>query len=166
MASMIIGVGSVEQDTTAMILSGFLVFVAQACSIATGEFMSVSSKLDKKVAPMKREKEKGRSREKEEGHYNEEKESWLNFLQAIAVQALAFAVGGMVPLLATSLIRKYKVGPRVVMATASFALVVSGWLRAVLGKTPVWKSIIMFLVEGWIFMTIPLGLSMFGKVDF
>ncbi|TKY46002.1 Vacuolar iron transporter-like 3 [Spatholobus suberectus] len=128
MASMIIVVGSEEQDTTAVILSGFVVFVAQACSIATGEFVSGSSQLDRKVAPMN---------------------------------------GAMVPLLATSLIRKYKVGLGVVVAIASFALVVSGWLWAILDRAPVWKSVMMFLVGGWIYMAFPLGLNMlFGKEDF
>ncbi|TKY45768.1 Vacuolar iron transporter-like 4 [Spatholobus suberectus] len=139
---MIIVVGPVEQDTMAMIVSRFLAFVFLACSIATANVVSMSSQLDKKS------------------------KSWLNILDEIIVQAFAFVIGVMVPSFATSLIRKYKMGLGVVVATTSFALVAFGWLWAVLGKALVWKSVMMFLVGGWIFMVLPLGLNMFGKVDF
>ena len=106
------GVGAVKHDIKAMILSGFAGLVAGACSMAIGEFVSVYSQLDIEVAQRKREKERGQSRgrdiQEEDTNY-EEKDSLPNPLQAAAASALAFSVGAMVPLLAASFIREYKV---------------------------------------------------------
>ncbi|KAL1825658.1 hypothetical protein ACET3Z_012436 [Daucus carota] len=55
-ASLMMGVGAVKKDVKAMILSGFAGLVAGACSMAIGEFVSVSSQLDIEVAQMKRDR--------------------------------------------------------------------------------------------------------------
>ena len=159
-ASLMMGVGAVKQDIKAMILTGFAGLVAGACSMAIGEFVSVYSQLDIEVAQMKREKQKGelggeRSEEEEDG----EKESLPNPLQAAAASALAFSVGAMVPLLAASFIKEYKVRVGVVVGAVSLALVVFGWLGAILGKVPLLRSVLRVLIGGLLAMAITFGLT-------
>lgn len=156
-ASLMMGVGAVKQDIKAMILSGFAGLVAGACSMAIGEFVSVYSQLDIEVAQMKRDKERGSVRGREDAE--EEEETLPNPLQAAAASALAFSVGAMVPLLSASFIREYKVRLGVVVAAVTFALVVFGWLGAVLGKAPVLRSAARVLVGGWMAMAITFGLT-------
>ncbi|KAK7380470.1 hypothetical protein VNO78_32981 [Psophocarpus tetragonolobus] len=160
-ASLMMGVGAVNHDIKAMILSGFAGLVAGACSMAIGEFVSVYSQLDIEIAQKKREKERGNGRgiREEEGTNDEEKESLPNPLQAAAASALAFSVGAMVPLLGASFIRNYKVRLGVVVAAVTFALVVFGWLGAMLGKAPVLRSALRVLVGGWMAMIITFGLT-------
>ena len=123
--------------------------------MAIGEFVSVHSQLDIEVAQMKREKQRKDSEEKEEG----EKESVANPSQAAAASALAFSVGALVPLLAASFIREYKVRLGVVIAAVTLALMIFGWLGAVLGKAPVVRSSLRVLVGGWLAMAVTFGLT-------
>ncbi|OIV98876.1 hypothetical protein TanjilG_21707 [Lupinus angustifolius] len=154
-ASLMMGVGAVKQDIKAMILTGFAGLVAGACSMAIGEFVSVYSQLDIEVAQMKRNKESNEQENNEEV----EIESLPNPLQAAAASALAFSVGAMVPLLAASFIRDYKVRLGVVVAAVTFALVIFGCLGSVLGKAPVLRSVMRILVGGWLAMAITFGLT-------
>ncbi|EEF27735.1 vacuolar iron transporter homolog 1 [Ricinus communis] len=155
-ASLMMGVGAVKQDVKAMILTGFAGLVAGACSMAIGEFVSVYSQLDIELAQMKREKERG---VKEENENEGEKESLPNPLQAAAASALAFSMGAMVPLLAASFIRDYKVRLGVIVAAVSLALVIFGWLGAVLGKAPVVRSSARVFIGGLMAMAITFGLT-------
>ncbi|KDP43005.1 hypothetical protein JCGZ_25191 [Jatropha curcas] len=158
-ASLMMGVGAVKQDIKSMILTGFAGLVAGACSMAIGEFVSVYSQLDIELAQMKRKREKeGEDRNGQEDE-EEEKEKLPNPLQAAAASALAFSVGAMVPLLAASFIRNYKVRLGAVVGTVGLALVVFGWLGAVLGKAPVVRSSVRVLVGGLIAMAITFGLT-------
>ncbi|OIT35473.1 PREDICTED: vacuolar iron transporter homolog 2-like [Nicotiana attenuata] len=156
-ASLMMGIGAVKKDIKVMILTGFAGLVAGACSMAIGEFVSVYSQLDIEVAQMKREKRRNANREKEEA--DDEKESLPNPAQAAAASALAFSVGAMVPLLAASFIRDYKVRIGVVVAAVTLALMVFGWLGAALGKAPVVKSSARVLFGGWLAMAITFGLT-------
>ncbi|XP_050227081.1 vacuolar iron transporter homolog 1-like [Mercurialis annua] len=156
-ASLMMGVGAVKQDIKVMILTGFAGLVAGACSMAIGEFVSVYSQLDIELGQMKRDKERGII--KEENENEGEREHLPNPLQAAAASALAFSVGAMVPLLAASFIRDYKLRLGVVAAAVSLALVIFGWLGAVLGKAPVVKSSIRVLVGGLMAMAITFGLT-------
>jgi len=157
-ASLMMGVGAVKQDIKVMILTGFAGLVAGACSMAIGEFVSVYSQLDIEVAQMKRDKQKmgvnGEIREEEK-----EKESLPNPVQAATASALAFSVGALVPLLAASFIKDYKVRLGVVVGAVSLALMVFGWLGSVLGKAPVLRSSLRVLVGGWLAMAITFGLT-------
>ncbi|KAJ8541518.1 hypothetical protein K7X08_002334 [Anisodus acutangulus] len=160
-ASLMMGVGAVKKDIKVMILTGFAGLVAGACSMAIGEFVSVYSQLDIEVAQMKREK-RGNNANKIEGDEDEdedEKESLPNPAQAAAASALAFSVGAMVPLLAASFIRDYKVRIGAVVAAVTIALMVFGWLGAVLGKAPALKSSARVLFGGWLAMAITYGLT-------
>ncbi|KAK7391266.1 hypothetical protein VNO78_19679 [Psophocarpus tetragonolobus] len=154
-ASLMMGVGAVKQDIKVMILTGFAGLVAGACSMAIGEFVSVYSQLDIELAQMKRDNRRHRDQEEDE----KEKESLPNPIHAAAASALAFSVGAMVPLLAASFIRDYKVRLAVVLGAVSFALVVFGWLGAVLGKAPTLRSCVRVLVGGWLAMAITFGLT-------
>ncbi|XP_022753689.1 vacuolar iron transporter homolog 2-like isoform X2 [Durio zibethinus] len=146
-ASLMMGVGAVKQDIKAMILTGFAGLVAGACSMAIGEFVSVYSQLDIELAQIQRDKQRG------------EKEALPNPLQAAAASALSFTVGAMVPLLAASFIREYKVRLGVVIGAVSLALLVFGWLGASLGKAPTVRSAVRVLVGGWLAMAITFGLT-------
>ncbi|KAL6962450.1 hypothetical protein U1Q18_037408, partial [Sarracenia purpurea var. burkii] len=163
-ASLMMGVGGVNKDIKAMILTGFAGLVAGTCSMAIGEFVSVYSQLDIEVAQTRREKKRvgsgrgggGRGGEREE---EKEEEGLPNPVHAAAASALAFSVGAMVPLLAASFIREYKVRVGVVVAAVSVALVVFGWLGAALGKAPPAKAVVRVMVGGWLAMAITFGLT-------
>ncbi|KAK8298504.1 hypothetical protein V6Z12_D05G258400 [Gossypium hirsutum] len=133
-AALMMGVGAVKQDIKAMILTGFAGLVAGACSMAIDE-------------------------EEEEKGSKGEKESLPNPLQASAASALSFSVGAMVPLLAASFIKEYKVRLGVVVGAVSLALAVFGWLGAVLGRAPRVRSAVRVLVGGWLAMAITFGLT-------
>ncbi|KAK3043845.1 hypothetical protein RJ639_000544 [Escallonia herrerae] len=155
-ASLMMGVGAVKQDIKAMILTGFAGLVAGACSMAIGEFVSVHSQLDIQVAQLKRDKRRVVDTEEEkEG----DDENLPNPVQAAAASALAFSTGAMVPLLAASFIRQYKVRVAVIVAAVSMALVLFGWLGAALGRAPAARSSLRVLVGGWLAMALTFGLT-------
>ncbi|KAG8378118.1 hypothetical protein BUALT_Bualt08G0104900 [Buddleja alternifolia] len=159
-ASLMMGVGAVKQDIKAMILTGFAGLVAGACSMAIGEFVSVYSQLDIEVAQMKRDKKRGAAGDVvADGGDDDDKEGLPNPVQAAAASALAFSVGAMVPLLAASFIREYRVRIAAMVAAVTAALVVFGWLGAVLGRAPVVRSSARVLVGGWFAMAITFGLT-------
>ncbi|KAK5832304.1 hypothetical protein PVK06_016105 [Gossypium arboreum] len=163
-AALMMGVGAVKQDIKAMILTGFAGLVAGACSMAIGEFVSVYSQLDIEVAQLKRDKLRDENRETTDEEEEQEgskgdKESLPNPLQASAASALSFSVGAMVPLLAASFIKEYKVRLGVVVGAVSLALAVFGWLGAVLGRAPRVRSAVRVLVGGWLAMAITFGLT-------
>ncbi|CAN1137722.1 Vacuolar iron transporter homolog 4 [Linum perenne] len=151
-ASLMMGVGAVKQDVKAMILTGFAGLVAGACSMAIGEFVSVYSQYDIEVAQMKRDKERSPTNEVE-------KESLPNPVQAAAASGLAFSIGAMVPLLAASFIKEYKVRLGVMFGAVTLALVLFGWIGAVLGKAPVVKSSMRVLIGGWVAMALTFALT-------
>ncbi|XP_074270381.1 vacuolar iron transporter homolog 2-like [Silene latifolia] len=159
-ASLMMGVGAVKQDVKAMILTGFAGLVAGACSMAIGEFVSVYSQLDIEVAQMKRERmNPGGSGEVEAKAKAKDEEELPNPAQAAGASALAFSVGAMVALLGASFIRDYKVRLGVVMVAVTAALVLFGWLGAVLGRAPVVKGSMRVLLGGWVAMAITFGLT-------
>ncbi|KVI10977.1 vacuolar iron transporter homolog 4-like [Cynara cardunculus var. scolymus] len=152
-ASLMMGVGAVNHDAKAMIISGFAGLVAGACSMAIGEFVSVYSQLDVEVAQMKRE---GRTIENPE---EKKKEQLPNPTQAAVASALAFSLGAIVPLLAASFIGDHKVRLGVVVGAVSLALVLFGWIGSILGGTPVVKSCFRVLFGGLMAMAITFGLT-------
>ncbi|CAH1443182.1 unnamed protein product [Lactuca virosa] len=151
-ASLMMGVGAVKQDIRAMILTGFAGLVAGACSMAIGEFVSVYSQLDIEVAQMKRDFNR---RDIEVAEADGLPNPW----QAAAASALAFSLGAMVPLLAASFIKPYKVRILVMAGAVTVALAVFGWLGAALGRAPAVKSTIRVVVGGWMAMAITYGLT-------
>ncbi|KAF3663865.1 Vacuolar iron transporter -like protein 4 [Capsicum baccatum] len=159
-ASLMMGIGAVKKDIKVMILTGFAGLVAGACSMAIGEFVSVYSQLDIEVAQMKRVKRRNNANKVQGGKEDEdEKESLPKPTHAAAASALAFSVGAIVPLLAASFIRDYQVRIGAVVAAVTLALMVFGWLGAVLGKAPALKSSARVLFGGWLAMAITYGLT-------
>ncbi|KAJ6759197.1 FE(2+)/MN(2+) TRANSPORTER PCL1 [Salix koriyanagi] len=129
---------------------------AGACSMAIGEFVSVQSQLDIEVAQIKRDNARRATGEPEnEG----DKEKLPNPAQASAASAVAFAIGAAVPLLAASFIGGYKLRLGMVVGAVTVALVLFGWLGAVLGKAPIIKSSLTILIGGWFAMAITYGLT-------
>ncbi|KAF6143892.1 hypothetical protein GIB67_001686 [Kingdonia uniflora] len=155
-ASIMMGVGAVRDDIKAMIITGFAGLIGGACSMAIGEFVSVSSQLDIELAQMKRANS---LRNNEEKNVKYEKENLPSPFQAAAASSLAFAVGATVPLVAAAFITKYKVRLGVVVAAASLALLVFGGVGAVLGKASMKKSCLRVLLGGWFAMAITFGMT-------
>ena len=154
--SLMMGVGAVKQDAKAMILTGCAGVVAGACSMAIGEFVSVQSQLDIELAQIKRDNARRATGEPEnEG----DREKLPNPAQASAASAVAFAIGAAVPLLAASFIGEYKLRLGVVVGAVTVALILFGWLGAVLGKAPIIKSSLTILIGGWFAMAITFGLT-------
>ncbi|KAI3815394.1 hypothetical protein L1987_15060 [Smallanthus sonchifolius] len=86
-----------------------------------------------------------------------EKEALPNPIQAAAASALSFMLGAIVPLLVAAFIVDHMIRLGVVVATVSLALVVFGWIGAVLGRTPLVQSCFRILVGGWMAMAITFG---------
>lgn len=162
-ASLMMGIGAVrEDDMRAMLLAGFAGLIAGACSMAIGEFVSVYTQRDIEVAQRKRVNQKRTSHQSEAVESDEEETEKLpNPFQAAIASALAFSVGAMMPLLAAALVRSgnHVLRLGVIGVVASFALVVFGGGGAVLGKTPVAKSVVRVLVGGWLAMAVTYGMT-------
>ncbi|MQM02923.1 hypothetical protein Taro_035695 [Colocasia esculenta] len=157
-ASLMIGVGAVNQTAKAMLVSGLAGLVAGACSMAIGEFVSVYAQYDIEVAQMEKKNTEG-GREVSE----EEKETLPSPLQAAGASALAFALGGVLPLLAGGFIRSWGVRVGVVCGMTSVGLAGFGAAGGFLGGAPMSKSAIRVLVGGWLAMLLTYGvLRLFG----
>ncbi|WMV12543.1 hypothetical protein MTR67_005928 [Solanum verrucosum] len=104
-ACLMLGVGAVQKDVNAMILTGFAWLFVGACSMAIGEFVSVYSHVQQ---------------EEDVGHTNP-------FLAAIA-SAVAFSLGGLIPILAAEFISNHKL--RLVLIVVAVILgIVSIWMN-------------------------------------
>ncbi|CDO97494.1 unnamed protein product [Coffea canephora] len=155
-ASLMMGVGAVKTDVKAMILTGFAGLVAGACSMAIGEFVSVYSQLEIEVAQIKRETEMIETGQDEEKN---KKENLPNPLSAAMASGLAFSLGAIVPLLAAAFIGDHKVRLAAIITAVSLALLVFGWVGAVLGKASVTKNCARALIGGWMAMAITFGMT-------
>jgi len=155
-ASLMMGVGAVKKDISAMLIAGFAGLVAGACSMAIGEFVSVYTQYDIEMTRLKREREANNNGGVDE---EPEREKLPNPFQAALASALAFSIGALVPMLAAVFIRDHKIRMGVIGAAVSLALLVFGGVGAVLGKTPVMRSCLRVLIGGWIAMAITFGLT-------
>ncbi|XP_061354923.1 vacuolar iron transporter homolog 4-like [Gastrolobium bilobum] len=158
-ASLMMGVGAVKEDITAMVLAGFAGLVAGACSMAIGEFVSVYTQYDIEMAQIKRDRVANINNSNNNDDEEAQREKLPNPFQAALASALAFSVGAVVPLLAAVFIRSHKIRLGVVAAAVSLALLVFGGVGAVLGKTPVRWSCLRVLIGGWMAMAITFGLT-------
>ncbi|OIV96361.1 hypothetical protein TanjilG_09788 [Lupinus angustifolius] len=151
-ASLMMGVGAVKKDSKTMIIAGVAGLIGGACSMAIGELVSVYSQYDIELAQMEREGD------------TSDKDKLPNPFQASIASAIAFATGAMVPLLGAAFVKDYKTRLGVVVAVVSVALVVFGWLGAVLGKAPLVRSSLRVLIGGWFAMALTFGLTkLFGS---
>ncbi|XP_057429016.1 vacuolar iron transporter homolog 4-like [Lotus japonicus] len=162
-ASLIMGVGAVKQNISAMLLAGLAGTIAGACSMAIGEYVSVSTQYDIELAQIEREKEIDIASAGEEAR----KKKLPNPYLAALVSFIAFFVGAVVPLLAAAFISDHKIRLAIVAVVASLAMLVFGGVGAVLGRTPVGKSCLRVLIGGWMAMTVTFGLTkLFGFLHF
>ncbi|OAY72689.1 vacuolar iron transporter homolog 4-like [Ananas comosus] len=156
-ASLIMGVGAVRDGgARAMLVAGFAGLVAGACSMAIGEFVSVYSQLDTEIAQLNRAE--GRKDATVGQAAVGDMRQLPSPVQAAVASALAFSVGGAVPLLAAGFITSYKVRMMVVAAAVTVALLGFGIAGAVLGRAPVGRSCVRVVVGGWLAMAITFGL--------
>lgn len=153
-SSLMMGIGAVKSDSKAMLLSGFAGLIAGACSMAIGEFVSVSSQLDAELAQLKRDRQA-----------NEADRAGLpSPIQAAVASALAFATGAIVPLLAAGFIANYKIRVIAVAVAATIALLLFGCLGAALGRSPVARAAGRVVAGGWAAMGLTFGLmKLFGS---
>ncbi|XP_070033918.1 vacuolar iron transporter homolog 4-like [Nicotiana tomentosiformis] len=162
-ASLMMGVGAVQENVKTMILTGFAGLFAGACSMAIGEFVSVYSQLDIELAQMKREKTTGGGQNQEHQHQHQEeegnKEQLPNPFQAAGASSIAFSLGAIVPILAAAFIADHKVRLAVIVAAVSLALLAFGGVGAFLGRSPMVKSCARVLIGGWMAMAITFGLT-------
>ncbi|KAK4476874.1 hypothetical protein RD792_016038 [Penstemon davidsonii] len=147
-ASLMMGVGAVNDDAKAMILTGFAGLLAGGCSMTIGEFVSVYSQLDIELAQIKRG-----------NGMDANKKRLPSPFQAAIASAFSFSLGASVPLLAAAFIADSKVRIGVVAAATTLALVVFGGTGAVLGGTRVVRSCVRVLVGGWVAMGITFGFT-------
>ncbi|XP_058089081.1 vacuolar iron transporter homolog 2-like [Magnolia sinica] len=129
-ALLMMGIGDLKKEKTAMILYVFTGLVAGAINISIREFVSVYHDIE--VAQMN------------------------SPMQMAAVSAHAFFIGGMIPLLTAAFMKTHKVVGVVISVT--LALMLFGGLRAKLGRKPIGRCCLMVMVEGWFAMLMNFGL--------
>ncbi|MED6133947.1 Vacuolar iron transporter 1 [Stylosanthes scabra] len=157
-ASLMIGVGAVRTDAKPMLLAGFAGSVAGGCSMAIGEFVSVYTQYEVEVSQMKRKMSGGGSQE-EDDDVEMRKKALPNPWQAALASASSYCLGAVAPLVGAAFIRDYRTRIMVVLAVATLALFVFGWIGSVLGNTPMVKSCARVLLGGWMAMAITFGLT-------
>jgi VIT1/CCC1 family predicted Fe2+/Mn2+ transporter len=150
-ASLMIGVGAVNQTRGAMLVAGLAGLVSGACSMAIGEFVSVYAQYDIEVAQIERERDDGK------------KDNLPSPTMAAGASALAFAAGAALPLLAGRFVRTWAGRVAAVCVASSVGLAGFGVLGAYLGGASVVRSGARVLVGGWLAMATTYGvLRLFG----
>lgn len=147
-ASLMIGIGAASSTAKAMLVSGLAGLVAGTCSMAIGELVSVYAQYDIEKTVI------------EQGNMNdsdENKEPLANPWLAAGASALAFSIGGLLPLLAGAFIKSWGVRLGVVGTMSSLGLVAFGAIGAVLGGTKPYRSALRVLIGGWLAMLITYG---------
>ncbi|XP_004289023.1 PREDICTED: vacuolar iron transporter homolog 4-like [Fragaria vesca subsp. vesca] len=144
--SLMLGVGAVNDDRWSMILSGVAGAVAGACSMAVGEYVSVSTQRDIEKVSLNQSSK------------TDEEDSLPSPHKAASASALAFLCGSLVPLLSAMFISKNLVRMMVVVVVTSIALALFGAIGARMGGSPVRISAIRVMVGGWIAMAVTYGL--------
>ncbi|KAG8060080.1 hypothetical protein GUJ93_ZPchr0002g23422 [Zizania palustris] len=160
-ASLMIGVGAVNNDRKTMLVSGLAGLVAGACSMAIGEFVSVYAQYDIQAAQI----ERARSGKDTDGGEGGEEDLPSPTLAAVA-SALSFAVGAALPLLAGGFVRPWETRIGVVCAVSSLGLAGFGVASAYLGSARMARTGIRMLMGGWIAMAVTYGvLKLFRMHD-
>ncbi|CAA7392027.1 unnamed protein product [Spirodela intermedia] len=158
-ASLMVGVGAVNQTAKAMVVSGLAGLVAGACSMAIGEFVSVYAQYDIMVA------QKERRANAETTGAGEEEETLPSPLEAAGASALAFALGGVLPLVAGGFVRAWAARVGVVCGVTTLGLAGFGAAGGLLGGAAVGKSSVRVVIGGWLAMLVTYGvLRLFGLV--
>ena len=143
-SSVIVGVAGAENSTRFILTAGIAALVAGALSMATGEYVSVSSQKDAEIKLGVR------------------KQKLINPSNAAFASALSFLSGGVIPIIAVSI---FPINFRI---TATFisvicVLIIIGFLSARAGKANKTKAIIRVVVGGLLAMLITFSIGkLFG----
>ncbi|KAF7079594.1 hypothetical protein CFC21_083808 [Triticum aestivum] len=157
-ASLMIGVGAVNESRRAMLVSGVAGLVSGACSMAIGEYVSVYAQYDIEVAQIKRTR-RGQDGDGGSGDRSNLPSPTL----AAGASALAFAAGGALPLLSGGFVRAWAGRVAAVCTASSVGLAGFGVLGAYLGGASAVRSGARVLVGGWLAMATTFGaLKLFG----
>ncbi|KAM7255504.1 hypothetical protein ACFE04_008402 [Oxalis oulophora] len=185
--SLMIGVAAAKQDRQSILLSGFAGAIAGACSMAVGEFVSVSTQRDIEKStnniiipntnvhhetkleisdisntpgrsPFMKVLAEDTKRSVVEAQVEEEEEVLPNPYKASAASALSFLCGSMPPLASALFITQNVIRIVVIAVVASITLAFFGGFGAYLGGSPVKVSGMRVLLGGWIAMAITYGL--------
>lgn len=148
-ASLMIGVGAASSTNKAMLVSGLAGLVAGACSMAIGEFVSVYTQYDIEKTAIEQESV---------NDGDEDKEPLANPWLAAGASALAFSIGGLLPLLAGAFLKAWGVRLGVVGGVSSLGLVAFGAIGALLGGTKPYKGALRVLIGGWLAMLVTYGI--------
>ncbi|GJP33483.1 hypothetical protein CLOM_g18019 [Closterium sp. NIES-68] len=201
-ASLMIGVGAVEEDKSAMVISGLSGLVAGACSMAIGEYISVFGQRDTEEADLRKERaefakgpqacereleeltliyvERGLSYELARtvavelhkgdpirAHARDELGIDLDALsnpgQAAIVSAIAFTIGGLIPLLSGAFISHFPTRLTVMIFVSTFTFLVFGAIGAWLGGARKFRAALRTTIGGWLAMGVTYAvLKIFG----
>nr|GMC62519.1 vacuolar iron transporter homolog 5-like [Ipomoea batatas] len=171
-ASLMIGVGAAKEDQRDMILAGLAGALAGACSMAVGEFVSVSTQRDieKSVLAICNVVCHSETNLQSVVQKSTELQSVIqkpteppmkglpNPYKAAGASGLAFLCGSLPPLLTSMVAAPNNIRIIMIVALASLALAVFGGAGAYFGGSPVRKSAGRVLVGGWISMAITYGM--------
>ncbi|CAI5463797.1 unnamed protein product [Closterium sp. Yama58-4] len=201
-ASLMIGVGAVEEDKNTMVISGLSGLVAGACSMAIGEYISVFGQRDTEEADLRKERAefaKGPeacARELEEltliyverglsyelartvavelhkgdpirAHARDELGIDMDALsspgQAAIVSAIAFTIGGLIPLLSGAFISNFPTRLTVMIVVSTITFLIFGAIGAWLGGARKFRAALRTTIGGWLAMGITYAvLKIFG----
>ena len=151
-ASLMVGVGAVNESAKTMVVSGLAGLVAGACSMAIGEYVSVYTQYDIMLAQNDR-------------NPLDHEEELPSPLEAAGASALAFSLGGILPLLAGGFLRNLAVRVGVVCAVTTLGLSGFGAAGGLLGGASARKSALRVVIGGWLAMLITYAvLRLFGFV--
>ncbi|HEX7807010.1 MAG TPA: VIT1/CCC1 transporter family protein [Cellulomonas sp.] len=147
-AALVVGVAAASSSLSAIAISGVAGLVAGALSMASGEYVSVSSQRDAERVLMQRAREGGGSGE----HH------LTNAWHAAGASLAAFFVGGIIPLVAVL------ATPAAARVIATFvavvvALTLTGYVSARLGGAPVARAMARNVVGGGLAMAITYGVG-------
>ncbi|EFJ06474.1 hypothetical protein SELMODRAFT_48764, partial [Selaginella moellendorffii] len=148
-ASIMVGVSAVKYDVKASLLSGIAGLIAGACSMAIGEFVSLSSHADGALKAHARDE------------LGIDLDGLSNPMQAATASALAFSVGGAVPLLAGAFVGTYKYRLTALLVSSTAALAAFGALGARLGGAAMGKAALRVTLGGWAAMLVTYGFLFF-----
>ncbi|KAG8065477.1 hypothetical protein GUJ93_ZPchr0004g38668 [Zizania palustris] len=155
-ASLMIGIGAVNTTAKAMLVSGLAGLVAGACSMAIGEFVSVYAQYDIEITQIERDGD---------GDDAGAMDKLPSPTLAAFASALAFGIGGLLPLLAGGFIKSWGARVGAVCAASSLGLAGFGAAGAHLGGANIVRSGTRVLLGGWLAMLVTYGvLRLFGTL--
>ena len=168
-AGLVVGVATVTEDKTLILITGIAGVLAGAISMAAGEYISVSTQRDMEKNIVDKERAQHKNAHKDfnfRAHvmteHGVDPDEYTSPWQAAIASAASFFIGSLIPLIAVLLPLGMLTIPFTFVAVL-VALVFTGWLSAYLGGTNRRKSIIRVVIGGALAMIATYGIgSLFG----